>query len=42
MRTFPERPIFWSQGRLATGPHRRPHLELLSICFSSEKTVIDV
>ena len=34
--TFPKCPIIWSLGRPPTGSRRRPHLELLNICFSSK------
>ena len=36
-RTSPECLIIWSLGRSATGSRRRPHLQLLNICFSSKK-----
>ena len=36
-RTSPERPMIWSPGRPATGSRRRPHLELLKICFSNKE-----
>ena len=36
--TSPERPIIWSPGRPATGSRRRPHLELLHICFSNKNS----
>ena len=37
LRTSPQRPVIWSPGRPVTGSRGRAHLELLNICFASEK-----